>query len=706
MTPKPRIALAGSAAVLVAVAVYFVTRQPPAESPGMTAVEARAANVEVDGAVVAKEVEDLARSPVRRSVVTGEPSGGVSAVAGSHLLRLVLVGTTVEHARRATVTALGVEQSNERLVRIQDPWPCQGVTSGFDLDPFLARLAERGELRADELVVEVDHPLHFSETARVALSSGVKLGSGQTVHEVRVQLSEVVYWPELTLAVRDANTRAHLEDVELRCVPTAYMGLVQQPGESEVFTVIGGGLSSPIVIRGGRKAGEPEEMAAGLALVPGTGESLKLAQLVQPEETERGVMVYARSPGHAWGRLVLDVSKGARRELLLGPDATLDVRLANVQPERYAALEKRATLFVRGIRPDGNETTVWSRSLDQTLDTEVLRIESLEPGEYAALVELSSSWKRKPMELGREIITLPTGEAREVLLALPDPPEPAADATLGGVVSFPSFGGEEKVRLEFYGSDYQYGDPDVELSLTELEPVAGARPAWSFRVELPVGRHQVRMMPFVKSWMIELPDVGRDDVELVIPELAEVLVETVDARTGERIPLEEIAYKTLEVLPGQVTLGGSRPFVSVDFEGEPGRFRFWTAPGAMAVRTRGSQDYGPFTEELELVAGLQSMHLELAPSCTIRFEFRVDGAALPFEDRIHHGLSRCIRAVGHDGRVGDLYPYSLVLASAPGFYDISFEGVGADRFHPIPPRRVELRAGQTTEVIVELLRRQ
>ena len=40
--------------------------------------------------------------------------------------------------------------------------------------------------------------------------------------------------------------------------------------------------------------------------------------------------------------------------------------------------------------------------------------------------------------------------------------------------------------------------------------------------------------------------------------------------------------------------------------------------------------------------------------------------------------------------------------SAPGVYEVSFEGVGADRFHPIPPRRVDVRAGETTEVIVEL----
>lgn len=326
-----------------------------------------------------------------------------------------------------------------------------------------------------------------------------------------------------------------------------------------------------------------------------------------------------------------------------------------------------------------------------------------------ALVELTGSWRRKPVELGRETISIPAGEAREMLLVVLDPPEPRARATLAGVVSFPNFGGEESVRLEFYGSDYLYEDPDLELSLSELEPVAAELPTWSFRLEdFPAGRYQVRMLPFLKSWMIDLPECGREDVELVIPELAEVLVETVDARTGERVPLESMAYKTLEVLPGQVTHGGSRPWLSVEFEGEPGRFRLWTAPATMALTPRSSSngvDYVPRLEEFELTPGLQSMRLELTVACILRFEFRVDGAALPHEDAVFHGLSRGIRAVGHDGRVRGMYPYSLLQASAPGLYEIHFDGVGSDRFLPIPPRRIDVRAGETTEVIVDLQRK-
>ena len=110
--------------------------------------------------------------------------------------------------------------------------------------------------------------------------------------------------------------------------------------------------------------------------------------------------------------------------------------------------------------------------------------------------------------------------------------------------------------------------------------------------------------------------------------------------------------------------------------------------------------------DLELVPGLQSVRFELAPVYAMRFEFREDGTALPTGPQ---GLqtTRDIRAVDHEGRVtdGGLQRDMRVDVSAPGVYEISFDGLDAGRYYPIPPRRVEVRAGETTEVIVELRRK-
>ena len=91
----------------------------------------------------------------------------------------------------------------------------------------------------------------------------------------------------------------------------------------------------------------------------------------------------------------------------------------------------------------------------------------------------------------------------------------------------------------------------------------------------------------------------------------------------------------------------------------------------------------------------------------MRFEFRDDGAALPRDDQVGVHVSRDIRAIGHKGRVtGDGMQTTMhVDVSAPGLYEISFKSVGGDRYHPIPPRRVEIRGGETTVMIVDLLRK-
>ena len=66
-----------------------------------------------------------------------------------------------------------------------------------------------------------------------------------------------------------------------------------------------------------------------------------------------------------------------------------------------------------------------------------------------------------------------------------------------------------------------------------------------------------------------------------------------------------------------------------------------------------------------------------------------------------------IRAVEHEGRVidGGLQRDMVVEVSAPGAYEIRFDRLDADRYHPVPPRVVDVRAGETTEVIVELRRK-
>ena len=85
--------------------------------------------------------------------------------------------------------------------------------------------------------------------------------------------------------------------------------------------------------------------------------------------------------------------------------------------------------------------------------------------------------------------------------------------------------------------------------------------------------------------------------------------------------------------------------------------------------------------ELEFSPGRQPLRFELAPIYALRFEFRDDGIALPVDDQVGVFVSRGIRAVDHEGRVtrDGLQSDMHVELSAPGVYEISFEGIGGDR---------------------------
>ncbi len=693
-----------SVALLVAVAcVYFLVRTPAAVSQPVAVVEPRAGEVERVSAPVAPVLELPVRSAEVQSLVAEEAPADVPAVAGTNVLRVVLEGISEADARLATVTVRGVHDFDGWPAEVRDSWPCQGLTSEFDLDPVLARLERREDLRQGELEVAVEHPHQLGGGDRVSLARDEESTHGQLVHEVRVRLVQPEFWPEFTLAVRDAHTRAHLEDVELRIRsgPGAALWGRNQPG-----TLLAGGLTSPIVLMGGREPGEPVAGVAGMALRPAADEAPRLVELVRRQPAGGGVNVSARAPGYAWSSTWIDVSKGAR-ELLLEPATTLGVRLANVQLERYAALDVVPMLCVYRIREDGGNQYVHFERLDETLVAEGLQLESLVPGGHRITVELGGgSWTEQPV-LVLEEVSLAAGDMRELVLALDDPPAPPARASLGGVVSFPArtaIWGEEKVRLQLYFQPTQrWRDPDFEFSLADLQRVGGALPSWSFRVEdLPVGMYRVQLLPFLKVWMIDLPAAGREDLELVLPELAEVLVETVDGGTGVRVPRDELWYRNLEPHPDQV----QNDLARADTE-EPGRFRFWAAPGLVRVWPKwpngAERELGGNGMEFELVSGFQSVRFEFAPVYAMRFEFREDGTALPTGPQGLH-TTEDIRAVDHEGRVtdGGLQRDMLVEVSAPGLYEISFERIDADRYHPLPPRLVDVRAGETTEVIVDL----
>lgn len=693
--------------IVLVVCAYVMTRdrhvdrqEQPEGEPSSTEVALQ----ELDELASMPGVEAPTAQSAERTAVAEASIGDVSTATSANVLRVIIDGVSDEVAREATVALVVWDEAGIRVDGPRESWTCQGTTSEFDLDSLFAGVTARGK-GIGSLVGNIDHPLHLKEPFSLAHSEGVVGASGTTVFEVRVTMAGTVFWPEFVLSVRDEETREHLEDVELHCIGTEFMNLRRQPGPGLPHSALGEGLRSPIALAGGHEAGQLDCVGA-IALRRQPGEPPELVELAGRSENERGVIVYARAPGYEWGRINVDFSTSGERELLLGKGASLGVRLANVQLERYDELGTGATLFV--YQSGWGMGLVRVEQLDLELEAQGLRLEGLEPGELTVSVELGQEWSRREREvLVNEKVTLVAGETRELLLALPDPPPPTERVTLGGVLAFPAFGGEKDVRLKLFHADWSSGGSGAELALADMEFAGGAHGGWAFRFEdVPVGTCQLHVDPLLKGWMIEVPSGGREDVELVIPELAEVFVESVDARTGKRVPLRELRYIYKEELPGRIYHSWGNQ-LRAKFEGEPGLFRFWMAPGPGYFGTwkiPPELGYAPSGRDLELVPGLQSLRLELSPSYSFRLELEVNGAAVPYDDPIYRDLKRTIHPVGHDGQVSYVH-HKLAVVSAPGLYEITFDDIGGERFAPIPPRQVDVREGEVAEVVLQLKRK-
>ena len=194
-----------------------------------------------------------------------------------------------------------------------------------------------------------------------------------------------------------------------------------------------------------------------------------------------------------------------------------------------------------------------------------------------------------------------------------------------------------------------------------------------------------------------------EELELTVPELAEVILETVDKRTGERIPRDQLYYRNEEPHPNQK----QRTYLAGTLE-EPGRFHFWSVPGKVMAWPKfpsGPDRGGGSGHVFTLVPGRQEVRLELEPLYAMRFEFREDGQALPAGDP-GMWVRENIRPVDHEGRIlrDGLQRDMLVEFSAPGEYEIRFAGLTAAGYEPIDARRVEVRAGEVVKVVVELVR--
>ena len=149
------------------------------------------------------------------------------------------------------------------------------------------------------------------------------------------------------------------------------------------------------------------------------------------------------------------------------------------------------------------------------------------------------------------------------------------------------------------------------------------------------------------------------------------------------------------------SLGGS----SVDIEKDEATGAFvFRAPAGEIVLGLWQAGYRPVHEVLNVHPGKNEHVINLKRAFGIQISLREGGTNVPFEWSHHRVSVKQIDGDGvEEGSQGHGGSYR-VLVSQPGLYEVSLRPV--EGHDPVPPQRIQVNAGNSSEVVFELLRKQ
>ncbi|MCU0728070.1 MAG: hypothetical protein MUE73_20160 [Planctomycetes bacterium] len=390
--------------------------------------------------------------------------------------------------------------------------------------------------------------------------------------------------------------------------------------------------------------------------------------------------LFVRAPGYAWKAVGLDRSGTGTRTVALRRSGDLRVELSGavIDPE----------LRVR-ILQDG-----WPIAWRATRGAPSAAFEGLRPGHCRAEAFLGGEWIGGLVLAGAEF-DLAEGDSRVVRLAVP--PSPRVEPV------------EVTVAVDVAP---EWGAGDADLTVEPLGPVwLGETLVWTGcplssddfpRSSLGPGRFRFGPLALQPGRYRLLPGFGRAceaevrpgsvaEISIDVPPPRIVTVRTIDAGSGETARAEGIRWVTGE--------GGA------DWTGTitPGAFRLRSIPGALDVEVDDGYWFGP---PVHLPAGGEPGVVEIPVRHGGRIEvrFREGGQRVRSEDlgpaeEVRIGASGHERAlVGEARQFDDAFGW---LVSRAGAYRVSFPAY--DGYEPVPDLEVEVRAGGTTVLPVDLV---
>ena len=333
-------------------------------------------------------------------------------------------------------------------------------------------------------------------------------------------------------------------------------------------------------------------------------------------------------------------------------------------------------------------------------------LQGLAPGQHAFLVRRGES--NAYCELyGAGTVTIRRGET--VTLAIPTTPSTAGTlAPITGKLTVPEGWGPGPFLCRFDGN--QPTNAHVH-DLAMLETSTSDDSALGIRTEpIPPGRYRVTIDPTRWGVDVTVPEGGAD-YRWSLPQPGVFRVRALDATS--RAPVADAAVMCRAQGPAEqdrFTIAWNDPYSE---ESDPERVwirRALPGPATLLVESEG---YFPESVSVDAVAGVTTNVEVLLRRCAgVVVRVRLDGAPFRSQAPVEVNLRALHEVRETDGAETevDASDSSLQLGSGSatfdgllaGSYEVELDGLAG--FESGPRRRVDVRAGETAEVVIDLVR--
>jgi hypothetical protein len=401
----------------------------------------------------------------------------------------------------------------------------------------------------------------------------------------------------------------------------------------------------------------------------------------------QSIAYHVHAPGHAWGRILIDMSNGGDREILLDPGGALNITFDGVWNQPNALLRLR----VLGELQPYAECPLTGQSM---------LIDGIEPGNYEVSVE-TGSWAQDPLVLGSMEVFVSAGEAQPLLLPIVEIQEQER-VPFGGTVFVPSGWLLDDFTLRLRptdpGANVTEGTQHIAAGdMTTTDMGDGVLYSWQ-AADVEPGNFGALILPIGYGVSFQVPETGNLDANISLP--APVLVQVQTLIAGSNLPATPDVLRWTPVREAGVP-GAGAVAISAD---PPGTNNFlFDAPLGGVIISCNDPAYRPASRQLTLTEGAPAVFtFELEPAQGLEIQLYDEDTLVPWDTGWHATMTPLPGTEGGvvtRGRVGVAY---RILVSAAGWYTLNLPTI--DGFLPPDPIEVQIFDGETTPLDVPLQR--